>query len=193
MRRFVRLYASVAVLILVMSSAGLVLAALASQPLLKVTRSDDPRFLNEISLNLNGDGDLVTLGVSLENHPVTLQQLRDGFVLNRTKGIETVRLTAEKGFSVKSGGLLKLRYLKRFNLVSSNEYGEFSMDLVREEGRWILRDQHHQDFNHLQMTAHSRGISQVVPLTAGAASLVPQWIRDALSPLGDVPACQVAD
>jgi hypothetical protein len=176
-----RLFISISTILLV--SAGW--AALQSQPLLKVTRSDDASFLNEISLNLNPDGDLVTLGVSLEKSPVTPQQLQKGFVLNWTKGIETVRLTSGPGFNLKSGGPLTIRFLKQFRIVGANDYGEFHMHLVREGGRWLLRDQHHQDFNQLRMTAHSRGISTIIPVNAGASAQIQSWIDEALFPANE--------
>ncbi len=185
MRFFARYRSSVALVLGLSFSVGLVWAALQNQPLLKVTRTDDPKFLNEISLNLDDDGNLVNLGVSLEKSPVTLEQLQKGFVLNRTSGIETVRLTAGKGFNLKSGGPLTLRYLKQFKLIGSNVYGEFRMDLVREGGRWVLRDQHHQDFNQLRMTAHSRGISDVSPVNASASQRVQAWIDESLLPAWD--------
>jgi hypothetical protein len=166
-------------------SAGLVWAALQNQPLLKVTRTDDPTFLKEISVNLDEDGNVVTMGVSQENAPVNLAQMERGFVLNRTSGIETVRLTTGKGFNAKSGGPLTIRYLKQLKIVGFNEYGEFRMELVKEGGRWLLRDEHHQDFNQLRMTVGSRGISDVSAVNASAAPKVQGWINGFLLPAGD--------
>jgi hypothetical protein len=154
---------------------------LKSQGLLKVYRTDDPNFLNEIRLHLDDEGNLKTLGVSLEPAPVTLAQLERGFVLNKVKKgpltIETVRLTAEKGFNLKSGGPLTLRYLKQYRLTGSNTYEELSMNLVREGGRWLLRDQHHQEFNTLRMNAHARGISEITAVNVCATAQISDWIQ----------------
>jgi hypothetical protein len=185
MRSLARYRSFFAVVFAFLLSAGLVWAALQNQPLLKVTRTDDSNFLNEISVNVDDDGNLVTMGVSLEKSPVTLPQLQKGFVLNRTSGIETVRLTAGNGFNVKSGGPLTMRYLKQFKLIGSSEYGEFNMVLVKEGGRWLLRDDHHQDFNQLRMTAGSRGISDVSAVNASASQKVQAWINESLLPAWD--------
>ncbi len=77
-----------------------------------------------------------------------------------------------------------LRYLKQWNLVGANEYGEFRMDLVREQGRWILRDEHHQDFRELRMTATDRGISEVTPVNARVSPLLKSWLNEGLAPAG---------
>lgn len=159
-------------------------AAPPSQHLLDVVRTDDPDFLNKISLNLDQDGDLTSLEFSLEKKPITLEQLREGFVLNRTTGIETVRLTAEEGFQLKSGGTLTLRYLTHYSInpFKSNQYAEFRMELVREGEKWFLRDEHHQDFNQLRLTKGSRGISEVAAVNVTAAEKLQGWVEGSVTP-----------
>jgi len=172
--------ASRAVSVLMLCLSALAWAGAPSiQPLLKITRSDDPGFRADILLKKDGDGNLVSMSSS-GGKPITLRQLQQGFVMHREKGVEVIRITADKNFSVNSGGVLVIRYLKHFYLspFKDKEFGEFRMDLVREGDQWMLRDEHHQNFEQILMTPAEYGIKSIVPINVSSAPQIQQVVGE---------------
>ena len=160
--------------------------------ILSVTVAGDARPQTEIALKTDGDGNLQSMLMSHTDEPVRLKQLRKGFVMNRQKGIETVRLTSDKDFNPKSGGTLVLRYLKHFsfNPFKDHEYGEFRMYVVKEGGEWMLRDEHHQNFTELRLTAQSDGIKEVLPINVTVAPKLQELIDQSVSPAPDAVSAE---
>ncbi|MBU6375557.1 MAG: hypothetical protein KGQ59_06140 [Bdellovibrionales bacterium] len=147
------------------------------QPLLKMTVSSDPGARHDVVLNLDRDGNLVSMVRGKDTY--SLRQLRRGVVLDkRALTIETMRITTDEKFSAISGGSIVLRYLKNFNPINfRKEYAEFRMELVREGDHWVLRDEKHQNFDVLHAVAQADGIKSLIPINASGSTRIQELIQ----------------
>lgn len=64
-------------------------------------------------------------------------ELKTGLVLYRDRGRNVITLFSDD-FDPRSGGTIRMRYLYEANLIGSDTYREFRMELQRDGDRWVM-------------------------------------------------------
>lgn len=84
------------------------------------------------------------------------KDLPKGKVVLKKKGINVIKIKSNN-FAEHNGGNITINYLKRWELIGSNKYGNFEVDLQREGDDWVL-EKDGERFTVLKVIDHSRGI-----------------------------------
>jgi len=87
------------------------------------------------------------------------QLAESGKVLLKQKGMN-VLIIKSRNFSIYSGGTITLRYLKEYNILSSNKYAHYNIELERDGDNWIVT-RNGKRFTKMYVNVYTWGIKSI--------------------------------
>jgi len=114
-----------------------------------------------VKTNSVGDAEQFVVKTGAESIRVSPSEIQGkGKVLLKERGQNVLTLKSGNDFSIYAGGGLNLVYLKEYNIIGSNKYGQYSFDLERDGDKWFL-SKDGRKFSSMKVNVYTWGISSI--------------------------------